>query len=120
MNTMKRKILILCTLLVLSAAILGTAVALKQSSRAADAAGVTKTVTISATFKYTPATLTIKAGTTVVWKNSSTSAHTVTGTGFNSPTINPGATYKHTFTKKGTYAYHCVFHPYMKGTVVVQ
>jgi plastocyanin len=122
---MKRKVLILCTLLVLSTGILGTFFALDHSGLQARAAGATapkhtkKTVSISTTFQFTPATLTVTVGTTVTWKNSSTAAHTVTGTSFHSPVIAPGRTFSYTFTKAGTYSYHCIFHPYMKGTIVV-
>jgi plastocyanin len=79
------------------------------------------TVTIS-NFAFTPATLTVKVGTTVVWTNKDSTAHTVTaddGT-FNSGNVAPGATYSYTFAKAGTVVYHCAIHTYMKGTVIVQ
>ena len=78
------------------------------------------------TFTFSPSSLTIKVGTTVVWKNSTQTPHTVTSdddTTFNSgdsTPIGPGATFSFTFTKAGTFAYHCDFHPYMKATIVVQ
>lgn len=81
----------------------------------------------SGTFAFSPTTLTIKAGTTVVWKNVTSVAHTVTsddGKSFDSGTSNPVApqsgTFSFTFTKPGTYAYHCSFHPFMKATIIVQ
>ena len=119
---MKRKTLVFCTLLVLLVGILGMSIALNAHAAAPDAkAHVTKKVTITSTFLYSPATLTIKVGTTVVWKNASAAAHTVTdGTKVKSPVIAPGGTFSFTFTKKGTYSYHCIFHSFMKGTIVVQ
>ena len=38
---------------------------------------------------------------------------------FNSPVL-PGSSFSFTFTKAGTYAYHCMIHPYMMATIVVQ
>ncbi len=97
----------------------------------ATASGNTQTVMIttdsSGTFAFVPATITIKAGTTVVWKNVSVVAHTVTsddGKAFDSGLSNPIAaqtgTYSHTFNTPGTFPYHCTIHPYMKATVIVQ
>ncbi|HEX6478855.1 MAG TPA: plastocyanin/azurin family copper-binding protein [Ktedonobacteraceae bacterium] len=81
----------------------------------------------SGSFAFSPTTLTIKVGTTVTWKNVPSVAHTVTsddGKSFDSGSNNPIAaqsgTYSFTFTKPGTYAYHCSFHPFMKATIVVQ
>jgi len=81
----------------------------------------------SGSFAFSPATLTIKAGTTVTWKNTTAVAHTVTsddGTSFDSGTTNPIAaqsgTFSFTFTTPGTFAYHCEIHPFMKATIIVQ
>ena len=49
-------------------------------------------------------------------------AHTVTaddGKTFDSGSIDPNATFSFTFKSAGTFTYHCGFHTYMKGTVVV-
>ena len=81
----------------------------------------------SGTFAFSPAKLTIKAGTTVTWKNTTAAAHTVTsddGKSFDSGTSNPitaqTGTFSFTFTKAGTFAYHCAIHPFMKATIIVQ
>ena len=81
----------------------------------------------SGSFAFSPATLTIKAGTTVTWKNTTAVAHTVTsddGKSFNSGTSNPIAaqsgTFSFTFTTSGTFPYHCEIHPFMKATIIVQ
>jgi plastocyanin len=73
-------------------------------------------------FAFAPAMITITAGTTVHWTNKDTDAHTVTSdTGlFGSAALPTGAGYAHTFTKPGTYSYHCSIHPFMVATVVVQ
>ncbi|HUQ19576.1 MAG TPA: plastocyanin/azurin family copper-binding protein [Gemmatimonadaceae bacterium] len=64
----------------------------------------------------------ITAGTTVEWTNRDPLAHTVTAVdrSFNSGLIQPGKTFRHTFTKPGTYAFFCMPHPFMKGTIVVK
>ncbi|MEU6572661.1 plastocyanin/azurin family copper-binding protein [Streptomyces sp. NPDC046805] len=74
-------------------------------------------------FAFAPAGLKVKAGTTVTWTNKDTDAHTVTSSGSGGPLhsapLTTGATYRHTFTKAGTYAYLCTLHPFMTATVVV-
>ncbi len=66
----------------------------------------------------------VKVGTAVTWTNKDGVKHNVNP---DSPSadfpvgklIGNGETYSFTFTKAGTYSYHCMPHPYMKGTVVV-
>jgi plastocyanin len=71
---------------------------------------------------FSPATLTIAVGSTVIWKNTSQVAHTVTsddGT-FDSGDLPAGATFRYTFTTPGTFHYTCAYHPWMTGTIIVQ
>jgi amicyanin len=72
-------------------------------------------------FKFTPDTVTIKAGTTVDWTNHDDIAHTVsfTGSGVHSDVLARNGSYSHRFTAPGTYAYICSIHPFMHGTVIV-
>jgi amicyanin len=73
-----------------------------------------------ANFAFEPATLTVKAGTTVVWTNNDVVAHTVSFTdAANSPVLNHGDTFSRLFTAPGTFSYICSIHPFMHGTVVV-
>ncbi|GAB1340146.1 hypothetical protein ACE1SV_67360 [Streptomyces sp. E-15] len=62
-------------------------------------------------------------GTTVTWTNEDTDAHTVTSTGSGGPlrsaALAAHATYRHTFTEPGTYAYLCTIHPFMTAKVEV-
>ena len=91
------------------------------SSPAASANTVeTNSVTIS-NYSFGPAAIKVKAGTTVTWTNQDGVEHTVTGDngGPSSALFGRGASYTYTFAKAGTYTYHCMPHPYMKGTVVV-
>ena len=69
---------------------------------------------------FKPDTITVKAGGTVTWNNTSTISHNVTGDAFVSKTLDPGAKFVHRFGAAGTYAYVCTFHAGMKGTIVVQ
>jgi amicyanin len=72
-------------------------------------------------FAFTPATLTVKAGTTVTWTNKDEDPHTVVaGDGaFRSQVLADGGTYSFTFPAAGTFDYVCSIHPFMRGTVVV-
>ena len=72
-------------------------------------------------FAFAPATLTVKAGTTVTWTNKDEEPHTVAASdgSFHSPGMGTGATFTHTFSTAGTFDYVCSIHPSMHGTVVV-
>jgi plastocyanin len=73
-------------------------------------------------FAFSPASLTVKAGDTVVWTNMDSAQHTVTsdsGSELNSALLANGQTYSHTFTTAGTYPYHCTVHASMHGTITV-
>src|SRR5262249_47735143 len=61
---------------------------------------------------FSPATITVAAGTTVTFLNDDNTAHTVTEDGgvFDSGNIAAGASYKHTFQTGGTVKYHCKIH----------
>jgi plastocyanin len=67
-------------------------------------------------------TIEIPAGTTVEWTNHDPLAHSVTADGgtFSSGLVQPGRSFRHTFTQPGSYSFHCTPHPFMKGTVVVR
>lgn len=71
---------------------------------------------------YIPSRIEIAVGTTVQWKNQDPLIHTVTATNgsFGSPQFGLDATWRHTFTRPGTYTYYCTLHPNMKATVVVK
>lgn len=87
----------------------------------ASASGAQATVDTK-NFAYVPATLTVAPGTTVVFKNSDSVAHTVTAAdkSFDSGNMDGGSTWSHVFAKAGTYAYVCAYHTYMQGTIVVK
>jgi mono/diheme cytochrome c family protein len=71
--------------------------------------------------KYYPPTLEIKKGDVVEWKNDDIVPHTATSAAFgDSGAIQPGTSWRHTFTEAGSFPYTCTFHPDMKGVVVVK
>jgi plastocyanin len=91
----------------------------------------------TATFCFKPKAKTVVSPTKVVFKNLTTTSHTVTrcspaacsgvsggtgtDTGFGSGTIAPGTNYKFVFRGTGTYTYYCTIHGYtlMHGTITV-
>lgn len=79
------------------------------------------TVTIS-NFSFAPTTLTVKVGDTVTWTNTDSVGHSAIADGgtFDTGIIAQGQTGKTTFTKAGTFTYHCSVHPSMKATIVVE
>src|SRR5579859_2765514 len=74
---------------------------------------------------FSPEPIVIAPGTTVVWTNRGKEAHTVTSDDgsteqFDSKTLAPGTSFRHTFNQVGAFTYHCVFHDNMLGTIIVQ
>ena len=74
-------------------------------------------------YKFTPAQLTIKVGTTVKWINAERrTTHSVLFSGpgsFESERFFPGESWQRTFDKPGSYPYGCGPHPEMKGVIEV-
>jgi plastocyanin len=72
-------------------------------------------------FRFSPASLTVKAGSSVTWTNASGgTGHTVTSdTGVFDQALDSGQTFTFTFKQAGTYKYHCAIHPYMTATIIV-
>lgn len=73
---------------------------------------------------FAPETLTVPAGTTVMWLNGGGVAHTVTSDPGSSEVfdlslgVGSGAV-SHLFSAPDTVDYHCKIHPAMTGTIVV-
>src|SRR2546430_2593386 len=71
---------------------------------------------------YQPDPVTVQAGQSVTWTwEDQGNQHSVSADdgSFESCLQGAGSTFTTTFTKAGTYAYHCSIHPQMKGTVTV-
>jgi plastocyanin len=73
-------------------------------------------------FMFSPMSLTVKAGTTVTWKNLDGEPHVVVNDSglFRSAALDQNDTYQFKFDKPGVYKIFCGIHPYMKATVTVQ
>lgn len=73
---------------------------------------------------YSPDTLTVVIGVnnTVTFVNQDSAPHTVTAndSSFNSGNLNPGQSWTNTFTTPGTFGFHCIYHSWMKGTIIVK
>ncbi|MBI4670303.1 MAG: hypothetical protein HY741_01370 [Chloroflexi bacterium] len=71
---------------------------------------------------FDPVTVTVKVGTKINWTNTGAILHTATAdddTTFNSGDLQPKDTFSFTPAKTATIAYHCKYHPWMKGTIQV-
>lgn len=64
----------------------------------------------------------VAVGTTIEWTNEDPVPHTVTADDnrFDSGLIEGGQVWRYTFTRPGSYPFHCTPHPFMKGTIVVK
>jgi len=113
-----------------------------MSTSSATASGIKPAVVVDMTgslLVFQPATIKVKAGQTVMWKNSSREVHTVTADPsvavnpkdvalpkgakqFDSGYLNPGKTYEQTFRTPGTYRYVCTLHEaqHMIGQIIVK
>src|SRR5205085_11469592 len=92
-----------------------------HAARPAAHAHATMHVTIQ-NFAFSPQTITVAPGTTVIWTNKDSVDHTVTsdtGAWPDSGSLATSKTFSHTFAKAGTYAYRCALHPSMTARVIV-
>jgi plastocyanin len=96
------------------------AVSIVTAVVAAPALGAGSTVKVGDDF-FRAKTVRITKGSTVTWKWVGSDGHNVVGRGFKSKIQNKG-TFRHKFTRAGTYRYVCTLHSDkgMKGTVIVR
>ena len=84
---------------------------------------------------FSPSSIEVTVGQTVVWTNDDSAFHTVTSgtagaadagkefdSGLKGPTAltSKGKTFEHTFDRIGDYPYFCTLHPAMVGNVIVK
>lgn len=77
-----------------------------------DAAGAPVVIVWMGDHYYSPSTLTVPIGTTVMWWMLGQQEHDVWAFdgSFHSPTLGPGSRFSYTFTTVGTFRYLCVPH----------
>ncbi len=81
----------------------------------------THTVDIEA-LKFSPPTLEVKAGDTVIWKNKDAFPHNVIAENksFRSVDLQSGQAWKFKAGRKGIFPYVCTLHPGMKAVLIVK
>ena len=107
------------TLAVLAVLLSGTRAASDTRRPAAAAAAEVKIDN----FSFSPAELTVTAGTTVKWTNRDDIPHTIVSedkTTFKSKALDTDESFSFTFAKPGTYSYFCSVHTKMTAKIVVQ
>jgi plastocyanin len=83
--------------------------------------GAEQTVIPIRDFGFRIDTVHVRRGSRVTWVNCDAEGHTSTSDTdvWSSPTIATGQTYSHVFDQAGRFRYHCIPHPFMTGTIVV-
>jgi plastocyanin len=73
-------------------------------------------------FHFTPMSLSVPAGTTVIWKNLDGEPHTVVSDAglFRSGGLDQNDSFSFKFENAGTYRFICSIHPTMVGTITVK
>lgn len=119
MNVMSWMLVVIATL-VLSTAALSPAMA----ANAVTTTTSTKPIAVNIQdFVFAPKTLTVAAGTRVVWTNRDEEPHVVVSAGNQftpSKALDTNDSYTVTFDHAGTYTYYCAIHPMMVGTIIVK
>jgi len=102
-------------------ALLGACAALLLAVATAVAA-VPETQIVIKDFMFGPASVTVKAGTTVTWVNRDDEPHTIASDSglYRSGALDTGGEFHFMFDKPGTYHYVCTIHPRMLGTIIVE
>lgn len=90
-----------------------TTAAAVQATQANAVSAAPTTVNIDMTgFKFSPAEISIPAGTTVIWTNKEAAKHNVVAddNSFESPALDKGQSFSRKFDTPGTITYYCKFH----------
>jgi plastocyanin len=78
------------------------------------------TTVVEKNFAFAPATLDVKVGDTVTFKNEDSAPHNVKIDGKELGNQDPGASVTWTADKAGSFPYSCTIHPSMTGEIVVK
>ncbi|MFL9868776.1 cupredoxin family copper-binding protein [Paraburkholderia fungorum] len=101
---------------------LGSSMLIAASAGLSVAQAQTAGTVVIKNFMFSPMELTVKAGSTVTWKNLDGEPHTVVNDAgmFRSAALDQNDTYQFKFDKPGVYKVFCGIHPNMKETITVQ
>jgi plastocyanin len=114
----KRRLLLLCQLVVAALALL--LLANCGDSTSASEPVETNQVDLPPSYKFEPKVIQVTAGTTVTWTNNDHFTHSVELDGESDHQMKPGESVEITFDTPGEYDYKCTLHPHdMSGTVIV-
>ena len=123
LNRSRLKVALILTLAICAVAVASHESHMKMGPAArADNVGANPNEIVIANFSFEPATLTVKAGTTVTWVNHDDEPHTATASDkrFNSKTLDNGDRFSQEFKAPGVYNYYCALHPHMTGKIIVK
>src|SRR5579862_3704188 len=97
-------------------------VATASAAGIAPAAAQATNAVVMKNFDFSPMTLTVKAGSSVTWKNLDGEPHTVTSVDglFRSGALDQNDSFTFKFDKPGTYKYLCSIHPRMMAAIIVK
>ncbi len=117
-SSQRPRLLILIAVL----ALLTTGFGVGNGSAAGPTAATSASKSVSiVNFAFRPGTLKVRRGARVAFSNTSNTTHTATkGGSFDTKKIAPGKSVTVTFDQRGTFAYHCKIHPFMKGKIRVE
>ncbi|AXL49499.1 hypothetical protein DSC91_001340 [Paraburkholderia caffeinilytica] len=103
-------------------ALLGGAALIAASAGLSVARAQTPNAVVIKNFMFSPMAMTVKAGSTVTWKNLDGEPHTVVNDAgmFRSAALDQNDTFQFKFDKPGVYKVFCGIHPNMKETITVQ
>jgi plastocyanin len=104
-----------------AAACISTLLCMSASTGIAVERPVVHTVLIEGT-SFTPQTLTVRQGDTIVWTNKDPFPHTVTARNrqFDSHLLEEDHSWKYTARKRGEFPYFCSLHQTMTGVLIVK
>ena len=122
LNRSRLKFALILTLAICAVAVASHESHMKMHAARSNTASANPNEIVIANFSFEPATLTVKAGTTVTWVNHDDEPHTATATDkrFNSKTLDNGDRFSQEFNAPGVYNYYCALHPKMTGKIIVK
>ncbi|CAB3696338.1 hypothetical protein LMG24238_03388 [Paraburkholderia sediminicola] len=102
--------------------LLGSSMLIAASAGLSVARAETPNAVVIKNFMFNPMAITVKAGSTVTWKNLDGEPHTVVNDAgmFRSAALDQNDTFQFKFDKPGVYKVFCGIHPNMKETITVQ